>query len=130
MVWATYGSLTRFRKVLKGPSAVGRLLGFGTPTVFNFLTRFRKANFDPDLITNRKKYFRNTPPIGSLERESYLVSEDCLKKMAHLSLLQRVETIKRRWNIEASVGKLRRLYKKHKVGWRRSYYVMKADTVN
>ena len=80
MVWASYGSLTRFREVLQGPSMVGRLLGFGTATVFNFLTRLRKANFDSDLITNRKKYFRKLVPIGSLEREEYLVSEDCLKK--------------------------------------------------
>ena len=41
IVWATYGSLTRFNIKVQGPSVVGRLLGFPRVTIFSFLKRLK-----------------------------------------------------------------------------------------
>ena len=65
--------------------------------------------------------------IESVERETYLISEECLRKWAHLSILKRIELIKKKWNIEVSAYKLKQVYCLNKVKWRRSYYTMKAD---
>ena len=44
-----------------------------------------------------------------------------------MSLLRRIEFIRRKWGIETSVGKLRRLYKRNKVVYRRSYYTLRGE---
>jgi hypothetical protein len=75
ILWATYGSLTVFNKPLVNPSVVGRTLGFNRATISTFLTRFKEYNCNAERVMLRKKYTRKYNPIGSLEREDYIVSE-------------------------------------------------------
>ena len=42
-------------------------------------------------------------------------------------MIKRVELIRRKWGIETSVGKLKKLYKRNKVVYRRSYYTLRGE---
>ena len=51
-----------------------------------------------------------------------------MRKWAHLSVVKRIEVIRRKWRVDVSYWRLRQFYAQHKIKWRRAYYTMKAAT--
>ena len=128
IIWATYGSLTNFKHAQYGCAQVGKMLGLTKQVVWNTLNTFKLNNYDIEkaMVVHPSK--RKRKLIRDAELEQYLTSEECLKKWAHLSIVKRLEVIRRKWKLIVTAYQLRRLYTINKIKWRRAYYAMKGAT--
>ena len=98
-------------------------------TVNKILIKLKQSDYSvKKVITPLTRKYGKRKVIGSVKQEQYFISEECLRKWAHLSIIKRVELIRKKWNIEVSGYKLRKLYSMHKIKWRRAYYTMKGET--
>ena len=66
-----------------------------------------------DLLKTKKRSGRKRKIIGSEELEKILLTEDCLKNMAHLSLQKRVIKIRQLYDTDVKKSTLLRFYKRN-----------------
>ena len=70
-----------------------------------------------DFLKTKKVSGRKRKRIGSDELEKILLSEDCLRRWAHLSIYKRCVKIKQLYNVTVAKETLRRFYKRNGLGY-------------
>ena len=94
---------------------IAKFLNINRGTVNTFLYRLRLRG--PDYLQNC--YYKRRPDvIGNTDLERLLVSDVYLKRWACLSLRERCESIRRKFNVTVKPHKLWRFYRRHDVIWR------------
>ena len=105
-----------------GATEISRLTGLGLVQVENLLYRYGRAGL---AVLERKvepSVRQGSAPLtGSFENDKELLTPECLRKWAHLTLRQRVAKVNRKYRVQWSYNTLRSFYFRHKIGYRRTY---------
>ena len=70
-----------------------------------------------DFLKTKKRTGGPRKVIGSNEIEKYILSEECLKQWAHLSIYKRCLKLKQKYNVDVAKETLRRFYKRNNLGY-------------
>ena len=114
IIYKRFGSLTDIGPPIRGYAEIGRLLRIPSWTVRQVVLRFLERGSRIDrLAADPRRRFK----MLSEELQQTLLSKPLLLKWAAYSLLERVHTIKREWNVSLAANSLFHFYKEHNVAW-------------
>ena len=113
-----YGQTHRFPRQLRSCAKVARALTLNRKTVEAFALKFRNSGFDVSQALRVNRKGRVARPIVTSAIDEQLLETKQLKSMLHLTLSQRCELIRKRYNVQIKPGRLRYFYLRNRVGWR------------
>ena len=115
IVFAYYGSLTRFDGPVMSKADVAKKLRMAPSTVSLNIKRFIAGGHSFDAMQAKKKSFTKVP--ARLKRT--LLSTKLLQEWGAFSMPERVQIIERVWDYPTNVSFLARFYKAHGIRYRR-----------
>ena len=119
-----FGSHNDWSQTKATITQVSKRLNINWNTVATFLRRLKEKG--PTALQNC--YFKRRPyPVGNSDVEMLLLSDTYLRRWACLSLLERAEQIRRKFNVTVAPDRLWRFYRRHEVVWRRTYMCSTAS---
>ena len=74
--------------------------------VWSNLKALRDKNYDLNKVMIVHPGKRKRQIIGDAKLEEYLKSEECLRKWAHLSVVKRLEIIRKKWKVDVGYQRL------------------------